>query len=105
MAKVQSWEVSDLFWKKVEPLIPAPMRDPQKSYRRKPGGGRKPIHHGGSLKQLFTYFALAANGKRSMKDGSAVSARFTPILSGGCGPGSLPSPRRQASPSMTTWRA
>ena len=43
MAKVQSREVSDLFREKVEPLIPAPMRDPQKSYRRKPGGGRKPI--------------------------------------------------------------
>lgn len=43
MAKVQSWEVSDLFWEKVEPLIPPPTRDPQKTYRRKAGGGRKPI--------------------------------------------------------------
>lgn len=43
MAKVQSWEVSDEFWEKVEPLIPAPTRDPKKEYRRKPGGGRKPI--------------------------------------------------------------
>jgi len=43
MAKVQSWEVSDLFWGKVESLIPPPTRDPQKTYRRKAGGGRKPI--------------------------------------------------------------
>jgi transposase len=43
MAKVQSWEVSDAFWEKVEPLIPAPQRDPSKSYKRKQGGGRKPI--------------------------------------------------------------
>ena len=43
MAKVQSWEVSDPFWEKVEPLIPSPVRDPAKTYRRKPGGGRKPI--------------------------------------------------------------
>ena len=43
MARVQSWEVSDAFWEKVEPLIPSSERDPTKTYRRKPGGGRKPI--------------------------------------------------------------
>ena len=43
MAQVQSWEVSDAFWEKVEPLIPAPQRDPSKTYKRKQGGGRKPI--------------------------------------------------------------
>ena len=43
MAKIRSWEVSDAFWEKVEPLIPAPRRDPSKTYRRKQGGGRKPI--------------------------------------------------------------
>ncbi len=29
MAKVQSWEVSDSFWARVEPLIPKPKRDPK----------------------------------------------------------------------------
>ncbi len=43
MAKVQSWEVSDSFWARVEPLIPKPKRDPNKTYKRKPGGGRKPM--------------------------------------------------------------
>ncbi len=43
MARIQSWEVSDGFWEKVEPLIPVPEREPEKTYRRKPGGGRKPI--------------------------------------------------------------
>ena len=43
MARILSWEVSDAFWKLVEPLIPRPSRDPKKSYKRKPGGGRKPI--------------------------------------------------------------
>jgi len=43
MARIQSWEVSDAFWKKVEPLIPTPRRDPNKTYKRKTGGGRKPI--------------------------------------------------------------
>jgi transposase len=40
---VQSWEVSDAFWSKVEPLIPKKKRTPGKRYKRKIGGGRKPI--------------------------------------------------------------
>jgi transposase len=40
---LQAWEISDEFWKEVEPLIPEKQRDADKKYRRKPGGGRKPI--------------------------------------------------------------
>lgn len=43
MARVQSWEVSDKFWEFVEPMIPKKKRDKGKRYKRKPGGGRKPI--------------------------------------------------------------
>jgi len=43
MAKIESWEVSDAFWERAEPLIPAPERDPNRTYRRKPGGGKKPM--------------------------------------------------------------
>jgi len=43
MAHTKSLEVSDAFWEKVEPFIPAPERDPGKTYKRKTGGGRKPI--------------------------------------------------------------
>jgi len=43
MAKIKSWEVSDEFWAVAEPLIPRKGRDKSKSYRRKPGGGRKPL--------------------------------------------------------------
>jgi transposase len=42
--RIQSWEVSDALWERVEPLIPQPERDPAKTYRRKPGGGRKPLN-------------------------------------------------------------
>jgi transposase len=38
-----SWNVSDAFWQKVESLIPAPQRDPNREYARKPGAGRKPL--------------------------------------------------------------
>ena len=43
MAKTHSLEVSDSFWEKVDPLIPKPERDPKKEYKRKAGGGRKPM--------------------------------------------------------------
>lgn len=42
MSKVESWEVSDAFWQRVEPLIPKRQRDPHKQYRRQAGAGRPP---------------------------------------------------------------
>ena len=39
----KSWEVSDSFWSKVEPLIPRVKRDKTKEYQRRKGGGRKPM--------------------------------------------------------------
>ena len=43
MPRIQSWEVSDLFWQRVESLIPPrPDRPGNRKFRRKPGGGRKP---------------------------------------------------------------
>jgi transposase len=43
MTKVKSWEVSEAFWVKVEPLIPQKKRSANKNYTRKLGGGRKPM--------------------------------------------------------------
>src|SRR6202521_4002941 len=44
MAKrtMASWEVSEEFWKRVEPLVPGRQRAPGREYARQPGGGRKP---------------------------------------------------------------
>ena len=42
MATAKSWEVTDEFWKRVEPLIPIRQRLADQSYARKAGGGRKP---------------------------------------------------------------
>lgn len=42
MTKAKSWEVTDEFWKRVEPLIPVRQRLPDQPYARKAGGGRKP---------------------------------------------------------------
>ena len=43
MNKLYSWEISDAFWQKVQPLIPVKQRTPHRQYRRRAGGGRKPI--------------------------------------------------------------
>ena len=39
---IAAWEVSEAFWKRVEPLIPERRREAGKDYVRKAGGGRKP---------------------------------------------------------------
>lgn len=44
MARKKTWEISDAFWKLVEPLIPTDLRDANKTYQRKRGGGRKPTY-------------------------------------------------------------
>lgn len=42
-ARLESWEVSDAFWQRVESLIPPrPRRSEKKFFERSPGGGRKP---------------------------------------------------------------
>lgn len=43
MAKVNAWDVSDALWERVEPLLPKRQRDPGRAYKRKAGGGRKPL--------------------------------------------------------------
>ena len=43
MSKVQSWAVSNSFWERVAPLIPPVEREAGREYRRKPGGGRRPM--------------------------------------------------------------
>ncbi len=40
---MKSWTVSDVFWAKVEPLIPVVTRPEGRQYHRKPGAGRKPM--------------------------------------------------------------
>ena len=41
-AHAHSWEVTDEFWARVEPLVPQPQRDPNKVYQRQAGAGRPP---------------------------------------------------------------
>ena len=43
MSRIQSWEVSDVLWERVAPLVPRRKRDPNKAYKRKAGAGNKPL--------------------------------------------------------------
>lgn len=46
--RVESWVVTDDFWARAEPLVPARVPIAGKTYVRKPGAGRppKPARHG-----------------------------------------------------------
>lgn len=41
--KTKPWEVSDAFWQRAEKLLPGRKRDTKRSYKRRLGGGRKPL--------------------------------------------------------------
>jgi transposase len=41
MARIRTWEISDEFWSRVEPLLPESRRTPGRACQRRPGGGRK----------------------------------------------------------------
>ena len=43
MANLKSWEVSNELWLKVKHLVPLPTRLKRRKYKRKVGGGRKPL--------------------------------------------------------------
>ena len=42
MSKANLWEVTDEFWKRVEPLVAVRQRPADKAYVRQSGAGRKP---------------------------------------------------------------
>jgi transposase len=80
MSKVQSWEVSDEFWKRVAPLIPIRQRLDKKQYLRKPGAGRKPkdprLVFEGIVYVLRTGCQWKALPKERFGSASAIHARF-----------------------------
>jgi transposase len=41
--RAHSWEVTDDLWAIAAPLVPERQRSRKKTYKRKPGGGRKPL--------------------------------------------------------------
>jgi transposase len=80
MSKMHSWEVSDEFWKRVAPLVPARPRPADKQYVRKPGAGRPAkdarLVFEGIVYVLRTGCQWKALPKERFGSASAVHARF-----------------------------
>ena len=80
MAKAKAWEVTDEFWSRVEPLIPARQRIADQAYARKSGGGRKPkdprLVFEGTVFVLRTGCQWKALPAERFGSASAIHARF-----------------------------
>ena len=84
MSRLPSWAVSDAFWQRVEPHLPQPTRDPNKSYSRKKGGGRKPLDY----RKVFEGIVyVLRTGCQSPKRYMAVPVPFMPTFASGKRPG------------------
>lgn len=75
MKQKQSWETTDEFWKAAEPLIPLRKgRNPGKAYRRRPGGGRRPLDSRKVLEAIFFVLRTGIQWKALPREFGAASA-------------------------------
>ena len=75
----QSWTVSDELWEAVKEAIPKKERDAQKTYKNKPGQGRKPMDARKALGGIFYVLRTGCQWKALPKEygsGSAVHRHF-----------------------------
>jgi transposase len=79
MSQIKSWTVSDAFWNRIKPLIPARQRAVDRSYQRKPGAGRKPM----PARQIFSAIVYVLRSgcqwkalPREFGSASAIHAHF-----------------------------
>ena len=80
MKQKHSWEITDAFWEKAQPLIPKRERDSNKDYQRKPGGGRPPMEPRKVLKAIFYVLRTGIQWKALPKTFGAASAIHTYFL-------------------------
>jgi transposase len=74
MKQKHSWVITDQFWKLVEPLIPRKKRNTAKTYRRKPGGGRRPMEPRRVLEAIFYVLRTGIQWKALPKEFGAASS-------------------------------
>jgi len=70
----QSWEITDEFWEAAKPLIPRPEQDSEKTYRRKPGGGRPPMDMCKALEGIFYIMRTGTRWKALPKEFGSSSS-------------------------------
>jgi transposase len=71
---IQSWKLTDEMWKAAEPFIPQRKRDEGKTWRRKPGGGRKPIPPRQVLEAIFYVLRTGIQWKALPREYGAASS-------------------------------
>ena len=74
MKQKHSWEITDAFWEAAQPLIPKRERDNNKTYQRKPGGGRTPMEPRKVLGAIFYVLRTGIQWKALPKTFGAASA-------------------------------
>ena len=79
MKAIKSWTVSDTLWEKVAPLIPKRRRVKGKKYKRRAGGGRKPMEPQKVFKAIVYVLRTGCQWKALPKEfgsGSSVHKYF-----------------------------
>jgi len=71
----QSWTISDEFWEAIKQYIPKHERSAGRSYKRKPGGGRKPPDYREILGKILYVLRTGCQWK-SIPQGSNVHRYF-----------------------------
>ena len=74
MQQNKSWEITDEFWDEIKHLIPQKQRSTEKEYKRKVGGGRKPIEPRKVLEAIFYVLRTGIQWKALPKEWGASSA-------------------------------
>ena len=70
----KSWTISDEFWEEVKEYIPKRQRDPNKTYKCKPGRGRKPIEPRKILEGILYCLRTGCQWKAIPKEHGASSS-------------------------------
>jgi len=82
----RSWTISDEFWEAIKDEIPDRQRRADKEYKRKPGGGRKPLPKRQVLKGIFYVLRTGCQWKAVPKEygaGSSIHTCFQEWLKAG----------------------
>jgi len=74
MRQKQSWELTEEFWEAVKDLIPQREREREREYKRKPGGGRKPLAPRTVLSAIFYVLRTGIQWKALPKEFGASSS-------------------------------
>ena len=70
----KSWTISDAFWEAIKDEIPERQRSAEKTYQRKPGGGRKPLDKRQVLEGIFYVLRTGCQWKAVPKEYGAGSS-------------------------------